>query len=120
MSVSDGTSSAASIAAVINDSKEDGQEQVSDLVHNTTNDDNDNVSDNDASDNEDKEMDAVVFFWAAWEILNRSNKKIGTVAMEDRWFRSFFGARNEIVLKMWGMLGEGSLCPKNSKPKHLL
>jgi hypothetical protein len=25
----------------------------------------------------------------------------------------------EIVLKVWGMLGEGGLRPKNSKPKHL-
>jgi hypothetical protein len=40
--------------------------------------------------------------------------------MEEHRFRSFFGARKEIFLKVWGMLGEGSLCPKNSKPKHLL
>ncbi len=40
--------------------------------------------------------------------------------MEDRRFRSFFGVRNEIVLKVWGVLGEGGLRPANSKPKHLL
>ncbi len=40
--------------------------------------------------------------------------------MEDRHFCSFFGAWMEIVLKMWGMLWEGCLRPKNSKPKHLL
>jgi hypothetical protein len=40
--------------------------------------------------------------------------------MEERRFGSFFGAWNEIVLKVWSMLGEGGLHPKNSKPKHLL
>ncbi len=40
--------------------------------------------------------------------------------MEEHRFHSFFGAQNEIVLKVWSMLGVGSLCPKNSKLKHLL
>jgi hypothetical protein len=40
--------------------------------------------------------------------------------MEECQFRSFFGAWNEIVLKVWSMLGEGGLRPENSKPKHLL
>ena len=40
--------------------------------------------------------------------------------MEDRRFRSFFGAWFEIVRMVWDMLGEGSLCPEKSKPKHLL
>ncbi len=75
MSVSDDTSSTASIAAAINDSKDDGQEQVSDVSHNTTNDNNDNVSDDDPSNNKDKEMDVNVFFWAAREIMNQLNKK---------------------------------------------
>jgi hypothetical protein len=52
--------------------------------------------------------------------MNRSNKKIGTATMENCQFCSFFGARNEIVLKVWGMLEEGGLRPENSKPKHLL
>ena len=47
-------------------------------------------------------------------------QKIGTAAMEECRFRSFFGAWNEMVLKVWSMLGEGGLHPKNSKPKHLL
>jgi hypothetical protein len=51
--------------------------------------------------------------------MNRSNKKIGMAAMEERRFRIFFGIRKEIVLKVWGMLGEGGLRPKNGKPKHL-
>ncbi len=85
-----------------------------------TDNNDENVIKDDASNNEDEERDAGVFFWAAWEIMNRLNKKIGTAAMEDQQFRSFFGARNEIVLKLWDMLGEGGLHPKNSKPKHLL
>jgi hypothetical protein len=40
--------------------------------------------------------------------------------MEDRRFRGLFGARIEIVLKVWSMLLEDSLRPKKSKPKHLL
>ncbi len=40
--------------------------------------------------------------------------------MEDRQFRSFFDARQEIVNMVWDMLGEGSLHPKNSEPKQLL
>ncbi len=54
------------------------------------------------------------------EIMNQSNKKIGAAAMEDRRFHSFFGARNEIILKVWGMLGEGGLRPETREPKHLL
>jgi hypothetical protein len=69
---------------------------------------------------EDKETDADVFFWEAQVIMNQSNKKIGTAAMKECRFRSFFGAQKEIVLKVRGMLGEGGLRPKNSEPKHLL
>ncbi len=93
---------------------------MSDIVHNMTNNNNDNVSNNDASNNGDNETDVDMFFGAAREVMNRSNKKIGTAAMEERQFRSFFSAQKEIVLKVWGMLGEGSLHPENSKPKHLL
>jgi hypothetical protein len=63
MSVSDDTSFIASITAAINDSKDNGQEQVSGVVHNTTNDNDDDVSNDDMSVNEDKEMDADMFFW---------------------------------------------------------
>ncbi len=40
--------------------------------------------------------------------------------MEDRRFRSFFGAWFEIVHMVWDMLGEGGLRPEKSEPKHLL
>jgi hypothetical protein len=62
MSVSGDTSSPASIAATINDSKDNGREQVSDVVHNTTNDNNDGMSNDDANNNEDRETDMNVFF----------------------------------------------------------
>jgi hypothetical protein len=52
--------------------------------------------------------------------MNWSNKIIGTAAIEEHQFCNFFGAQNEIMLKVWSMLGEGSLRPKNSEPKHLL
>ncbi len=84
MSVSDDTSSAASIAAAINDSKDNRQEQVSDVLHNTANGNDDNVSNDDASNDKDKETDTDMFFWAAQEIMNQLNKKIGTAAMEER------------------------------------
>jgi hypothetical protein len=62
MNVSDDTSSAASIPAAINDSKDDRQDQVSDIVCNMTSDNDANMSNDDANNNEDKEMDADVFF----------------------------------------------------------
>jgi hypothetical protein len=40
--------------------------------------------------------------------------------MEDRRFRGLFGARIEIVLKVWSMLWEDGLRPEKIKPKHLL
>jgi hypothetical protein len=40
--------------------------------------------------------------------------------MEECRFGSFFGVRNEIILKVWSMLGVGNLHPKNSKPNYLL
>jgi hypothetical protein len=101
----------------MNDSEDNRQEQVSDIVYDTTNNDYD---DDDMSNNKDKEMDADVFFWAARVIMNRSNKNIGTAAMEDRQFRSFFYVRQDINEMVWDILGEGGLHPKKSKPKHLL
>jgi len=53
-------------------------------------------------------------------IQNRTSRSVRTAAMEDHRLRGLFGARIEIVLKVWLMLGEGGLRPKKSKPKHLL
>ncbi len=85
-----------------------------------TDDDDDDVSDDNASDDEDKETEAEVVFRDAREIMNRTSLKTGTATMEDRRFRSFFGARKEIVVMAWDMLGEGGLRPEKSEPKHLL
>jgi hypothetical protein len=120
MSASTSSSSAASIAAAIYNSKDDGREQVSDVVYDTINNVDDDMSNDDTSDEEDKETDEDVFFGGARKIMNQSNNKIGMATMEECRFRSFFGARNEILLKVWSMLGGGGLGPENSKPKHML
>jgi hypothetical protein len=93
---------------------------VSDIVNNMTDEDDDKVSNNDASKNKDEETEADVFIRDAQEIMNRMSLKIGTAALEDCQFCSFFGAWKEIVKMVWDMLGESGLHPKKSKPKHLL
>jgi hypothetical protein len=120
MSASTASSSAASTAAAINDSKDNGREQVSDVVNDTINDNDDNMSNNDVSNDEDKETEAEVFFRDAQKTMNWTSLKIGTATMEDCRFRSFFGARQDIVKMVWDMLGKRFLHPKKSKPKHLL
>ncbi len=57
---------------------------MSDVFHDRTDNDNDVLSNNNVSNNKDKETDEDVFFWVAREIMNRSNKTIGTAAMEER------------------------------------
>ncbi len=93
---------------------------MSDVVNNTSND----VGIDDASDNDDASDDyasnADVFLMDAWDIMNRASRKIRTVPMEDRRFRSFFGIWKKIVKMVWNMLGEGGLHSKKSEPKHLL
>jgi hypothetical protein len=116
MSVSDATSSAAFIAAAIKDREDDGREQVSDVVDDTTNNNIDNVSNDDVKNDKDVETEVDVFFGAAQEIMNQSNKKLGTAAMEDRQFRSFFGTQNEIVLKVWACWGRAACAPRIASP----
>ena len=84
----------------------------------TSDDDDDEGSGDDGSDGE--ETEDAAFHRAAREIMNRAGQRVGTVAMEDRRFRSFFGAQFEIVRMVWDMLGEGGLRPEKSEPKHLL
>jgi hypothetical protein len=120
MSASAASSSAASITAAINNSKNDGQEQVIDVVDDTTNNNDKFMSNNDKSNDKDKETEAEVFFRDTQEIMNRMSLKIDTAAMEDCRFCSFFGTRQEIVEMVWDMLGEGGLRPEKSEPKHLL
>jgi hypothetical protein len=66
------------------------------------------------------ETEDAVFFRAARDIMNRTARNVGSAAMEYRRFRSFFGARYNIVKMVWDMLGEGGLRPEKCEPKHLL
>jgi hypothetical protein len=84
----------------------------------TRDDDDDNGGGNNGSDG--KETEDAAFHRAAREIMNRVGRRVGTAAMEDHRFRSFFGVRFEIVHMVWDMLGEGGLCPEKSELKHLL
>ena len=83
-------------------------------------DDSDEDSDDDSDDDDDGDTEEAMFLRDARDIQNRTSRCVGTAAMEDRRFRSLFGARIEIVLKVWLMLGKDGLRPKKSKPKHLL
>jgi hypothetical protein len=85
---------------------------------NTSDDDEDGRSGDKGSNG--KETEDTAFDRAAREIMNRAGRRVGTAAMEDRRFRSFFGARFDIVRMVWDMLGEGGLRPEKSEPKHLL
>ena len=97
--------------------------EVSDVsVDNDNDDTSDNDKDNGSGDNgsNGKETEDAAFHRAAREIMNRAGRRVGMAAMEDRRFRSFFGAQFEIVPMVWDMLGEGGLRPEKSDPKHLL
>jgi hypothetical protein len=76
----------------------------------------DNGSNDNASNDNGEKTEEDMFFWAAREVMNWSTKKLGAAAMEDCQSRSFFGAWNKIILKVWGMLGEGDLLPKIASP----
>jgi hypothetical protein len=77
----------------------------------------DSDEDSDSDSDDDGDTEEAVFLRDAWDIQNRTSRCVGTAAMENRRFRGLFGARIEIVLKVWSMLLEDSLPPK---PKHLL
>ena len=95
-------------------------EEVSDVSVAASSDDSDDGSDDDDDNDDDGDTEEAVFLRDARDIQNRTSRCVGTAAMEDRRFRSLFGARIEIVLKVWSMLLEDGLRPKKSKPKHLL
>ena len=104
-----------------NDKESSESEEVSDIsVAVSSKDDSDEDSDNSDNDDDDRDTEEAVILCDARDIQNRTSRCVGTAAMEDRRFRGLFGARIEIVLKVWLMLGEGGLRPKKSKPKHLL
>jgi hypothetical protein len=96
-------------------------EEVSDIsTVAVSSDDSDEDSDEDSDDDGDGDTEEAVFLRDARDIQNRMSRCVGMAAMEDRRFRGLFGARIEIILKVWSMLLEDCLCPKKSKPKHLL
>jgi hypothetical protein len=95
-------------------------EEVSDVSIAASSEDSDNGPDDDDDNGDDGDTEEAVFLHDARDIQNRTSRCVGTAAMEDRRFRSLFGARIEIVLKVWSMLLEDGLRPKKSKPKHLL
>jgi len=120
------TSTFAAAADAIDYSDDDDEllsesEEVSDVSVAASSDDSDDGSDDDDDDdNNDRDTEEAVFLRDARDIQNRTSRCVGTAAMEDRRFRGLFGARIEIVLKVWSMLLEDGLRPKKSKPKHLL
>jgi hypothetical protein len=122
MSVSDADAiSVASDAATIFNSEEDEEILVTlGEVSGIGNDTSDDVSNSDASNNDNKEKEEDVFCWATREIMNRMSKKLGMATMEDCRFHSFFGVWKVIAKMVWDMLWEGSLHPEKSKPNHLL
>jgi len=56
----------------------------------------------------------------ARDIQNRQARPIGTVDIESRRFREFFGASSAVVTILWHLLLENELLPKNSSICHLL
>ena len=104
-----------------NDDEESSEsEEVSDIsTVAVSSDDSDEDSDDD-DDEDDGDTEDAVFLRDARDIQNRTSRSVGTAAMEDRRFRGLFGARIEIVLKVWSMLLEDGLRPEKSKPKHLI
>ena len=76
---------------------------------------NDSDEDSDDSDDDDDgDTEEAMFLRDARDIQNRTSRCVGTAAMEDCRFRSLFGARIEIVLKVWLMLGKIACAPRRA------
>jgi hypothetical protein len=120
MSTSTFAAAANAIDSEDNDELSSESEEVSDVSVAASSNDSGDGSDDDDNDNNDGDTEEAVFLRDARDIQNRTSRCVGTAAMEDRRFRGLFGARIEIVLKVWSMLMEDGLRPKKSKPKHLL
>ena len=104
-----------------NDDEESSEsEEVRDISTIAVSSDDSDEDSDDSDDDNDGDMEEAMFLRDAWDIQNRTFWCVGTAAMEDRRFRGLFGAPIEIVLKVWLMLLGDGLCPKKSKPKHLL
>ena len=103
-----------------NDEESSESEKVSDISTVDVSSNDSDEDSNDSDDDDEGDTEEAVFLRDAWDIQNRTYRCVGTAAMEDRRFHGLFGARIEIVLKVWSMLLEDGLRPKKSKPKHLL
>ena len=86
-------------------------EEVSDISVASS---NDSDKDSNDDDNEDGDTKAAVFLRNARDIQNRMSQCMGTATVDDRQFRSLFGACIEIILKVWLMLWEDGLRPKRA------
>ena len=78
--------------------------------------------DDEEDDDDDDEETFVVpdFIGLARDIQNRSSKQVGTLEVEKRRFKEFFGASLEVVEILWEMLYERDFLPDKSQPKHIL
>lgn len=54
------------------------------------------------------------------EIQNKSGRKIGSEATEDRAFREFFGINHFVATVLWNTLAVNDFIPAEGEIKHLL
>ena len=54
----------------------------------------------------------------AKDMMNRSEKKMGAVAVESRRFRELFGVSPEVALKAWVLMANNDLIPDGATLKH--
>jgi hypothetical protein len=110
MSNSDFAAAADAIDHSDDDDEETSEsEEVSDIsvaVSSKDNSDEDSDDCDDDSDDDDRDMEEAVFLRDARDIQNRTSQCVGMAAMEDRRFRSLFGACIAIIMKAWLMLWE--------------
>ena len=89
--------------------------------------DEDDVDDNDDSSSSSSstavEISSSVyheFMHEAYEIHNRTSRRVGSQMMETRRFRKFFGISAAVTMILWDLLVEHNLLPPKGKIKHLL
>ena len=81
---------------LVDDDEESSEsEEVSDISVAISSNDSDEDSDYGDDDNG-GDTEEAVFLCNAWDIQNQTSRCVGTAAMENRWFRSLFGARIEL------------------------
>jgi hypothetical protein len=84
-----------------NDNEESSEsEEVSDISIAVSSEDDSDEDSNDSDDDDDGDTEEAVFLCDARDIQNRTSQFVGTAAIEDRRFRSLFGARIAIIMKV--------------------